>query len=539
MMAVSFISGCGTKSSPTNNGNKATSTSANSEQSSTEGESGSNAALQPITVKIALPGDASVIPNTKEPFFEEIAKKTGVSFSEITFVTAPYVDKYSVLINAGDLPDVFMIAGVDADTINSKLSKTGNLLNYKEYLNQMPNFNKYVTKYEDEFNVLLRDKEQNLYVAGVINDFEMIDVAPLYRKDIFDKNKITIPKSNDELYQTLKTLKSIYPGSYPLTVFQGNTNGGGIHDLLGKYRWGGYMFNSDTGVVYDKTSDKYVYSPAKPEFREALEYFKKLYDEELLDPEFISANGADMWVDKIVNEKSFIGFWYIDYSSRVNPVGRENNPDFHESAFAPITKDGSKPKFRVGYSTTANGMCISTKSPYKDRLIEFVDWLYSDEGIAMIGMGLEDITYEKDTSASSGSFPYRFTSAVRTYDNPDGKAVSELIKSPTYASFVNITSVFPAFFFSTLYGSSEIGKDKDFVRANCDIADKEFPPSFTTAQNDERVRLESTLLTFVEENATNFLIGRKSMDKYDDFLKQLESLGYKKLEDIYNTAAKN
>ena len=63
-------------------------------------------------------------------------------------------------------------------------------------------------------------------------------------------------------------------------------------------------------MYFDEASKTWKYSDTAPETKEILDFFNKLYNEKLLDPEFLT-NTQPAWTQKMTNGKSFVTYDWI------------------------------------------------------------------------------------------------------------------------------------------------------------------------------------------------------------------------------------
>ena len=81
----------------------------------------------------------------------------------------------------------------------------------------------------------------------------------------------------------MKKLKEIYPQSTPLTL---KTKEETFKTM--SYSWG--MIAHEP--YYDEAAKVWKYTDTDPKYKEMLDFMKKLYDEKLLDPEFLTMTQA-------------------------------------------------------------------------------------------------------------------------------------------------------------------------------------------------------------------------------------------------------
>lgn len=149
----------------------------------------------------------------------------------------------------------------------------------------------------------------------------------MYRQDVFEKEGIQAPKTYDELHTALKTLKTKYPDSYPLSVRYGQ-----IPDEMNSSMTVNY--GTGEGAYYDYDSKEWRYGPTEDNYKEMVGMWKQFYDEGLIPPDFLSLQ-TKQWQDMVSTGKSFVT---VDYISRVdffNNAMRKENPEFNMQFLAP------------------------------------------------------------------------------------------------------------------------------------------------------------------------------------------------------------
>ena len=147
--------------------------------------------------------------------------------------------------------DIFR--GMPLTEVN-KLGSQGALSPINQYLDQLPNFKKLYA--DDPANKWVlsswSDENNNLYTWPLYGLNQDMNHGFLYRKDVFDKLGIQEWTNTDEFYAALNALKQAYPHAYP----------------------------------YASKTWKSAYT--QPEYKDMFDFMKKLYDEGLLDPEYVT-----------------------------------------------------------------------------------------------------------------------------------------------------------------------------------------------------------------------------------------------------------
>lgn len=307
------------------------------------------------------------------------------------------------MIAGGKAPELEFTNAFDATFVDT--AKSGAYVNIYDHLDKMPNVKAYLedpVNAEDVAKFLISEGE--LYNIPVHQDggSPSTNNAFLYRKDIFEKNNLTFPTNQDEFYETLKTLKTLYPESYPFVLrrMSGNIQGaqgfghlwGGIHLLTGNY---------STIFTLDANGEYYLGTTSQA-YKEMAEYFIKLTNEGLMHPSTMTLDN-DQWYATFTSDTSFITYDKIDRMPTFQASGVELNSDFQIAAAAPFnfgSYAATTDVVSVGFpSTTGYSYAIGNTSNI-DNVCTYLNWLYSDEGYLMTNWGIEGVSFETDADGN-------------------------------------------------------------------------------------------------------------------------------------------
>jgi putative aldouronate transport system substrate-binding protein len=184
------------------------------------------------------------------------------------------------------------------------------------------------------------------------------------------------------------------------------------------------------------------------------------------------------------------------------------------------------------------GYALGLNNPNPEAAVRFLDYIFSDEGVELFWVGREGVTYEivdgsyqflpevleavEQTVAEGGmeppvalwklygfGFPF-FTTSARPAPGPMLDAYKGLIISEEVAAAEEMTAP---------YQSELISR-----------------PVFTPEEADELATLNADIKTYRDETLTRMIQGDLSMDEWDAYVAQMEQLGARRVEEIYNTA---
>jgi len=468
---------------------------------------------EPVTFSMLIPSHASW------PFQEDwyvldlIQEYTNADF-KITYVdTSGFTEKANLTMASGELPD--MISMLDGSIVQ-QYAPQGAFINVLEHLDEMPHFKAW---YEENQQYALN----YLSADGALYTFPQQGVEEtnrrgwLYRADVFEELGLEIPTNKDEFYNVLVKLKEAYPNSYPLAFrsFAGTMN---QMNMLAPV-WGtSFMDTEDNRFFgYDYDSGEWSFGPTSPEFKEMLEFYNKLYKEGLLLPNFLTIDTKG-WQDVIANSDSFIT---LDYLSRIdffNNSMRESNPEF-SIAYMPPPAFNNEIGNQFAYSTKAlENIAVSSQTKQLDKVLSYIDWLYSDEAEEILTWGRPDELY---TETSNG---------VRSWK-----------EFSTAAEMKQATGLETFGFYLRYNFDGELSTFTPECRSATEEARKyDLPQQPILAYTEEEQNVVNTIginvQTFVHEQVSKFLLGERSFDEWDSYVAEVEALGLADLKAVHESS---
>lgn len=323
-------------------------------------------------------------PANDKMVIKEIEKRTGIKVNVLNYSSATYQDKLKMTIATGKLPDIFH--GLKAAELK-KIGQQKAVVAINDYVDMLPNFKKL---YVDENPTVVKsfgDQDGKLYSWPIYNMNRDVNHGMMFRKDIFDKNNIPEWTNTEEFYQALKKLKEIYPDSYPLAS---KTKENIFRDL--SYGWG--IGGISYPAYFDEKDQTWKYAPTSTEHKEMLDFMKKLYNEGLLDPEFIT-DTPDSWTSKMTTDKSFVTFDWIGRLDLFYNQVKAQNPDYNLRYGNPVGPTGNirtLPKIDTDF-----GIAVANNEN-KEAALKLLDYLSSPSGAALVTLGVEGETFNFDAN---------------------------------------------------------------------------------------------------------------------------------------------
>lgn len=314
------------------------------------------------------------------PAIKHMGDQTNTDIDLVFIPHGQYLDQLRIKFASGDIPDVYQAFGIaDAEAIQNGLA-----LELDDLLDQYgPNLKKNVP--------------QSAWDAVTINGKIMAIPTPalrnapaervlFVRKDWMEKLNLEIPKTSDELLAVLRAFK------------EGDPNGNGTPDEIPftsreKFTWmenitGMWGVNLSSFSVYN---DEVIPSFIHPNTKKALEFLRTLYEEKLIDSEFMT-NTSTIWIQKIQSDRVGMwdhnptngGVWYRDVRKSL-----PDNPDVDVIAIpTPVGTGYSGPVGRVEQPVN-KAFIIFKQSKNAESVVKFFDWLATEEGNAYAAYGAE------------------------------------------------------------------------------------------------------------------------------------------------------
>ncbi len=338
---------------------------------------------EPVTFTIMVPEHPSQQVNPDGEKYKAIKEATNVTLDFEVVPQSVYKTKKRAAMAAGTVCDIMYVEQSDLQ----EYASSGIFLKLDDYLEtELPNF--YDIIKDDE--TWARTKiDGNVYGLTILNVgvYPNGAKAPVIRYDILEKNNIAMPTTYDEWFEVMKRLKTIYPDSTP---FSGRSAGINMLSNM-EYGMGCYV-----GFGYNQKTGQYQYGALTEEYLPVLEFWIKCWNEGIIDHNWASLD-SNTWDAGINNNKIF--FWYDNagFASSQTTALKKNDPDALMQIM-PLMANSAGEKQGVVYAKHQykTYYALSASSQQKDKLLKFMNWCYSEEGMYICNYGKEGKMYTKD-----------------------------------------------------------------------------------------------------------------------------------------------
>jgi len=541
-LLISIFAGCGQKEAPIDDSQKQTeqpekpAENKDQEQTPTESEEsdvpeylnaeGFPIVKEPITLKGFGEKNVSHADWNEMLVFQEYEKMTNIKIEWNTPPVQGYQEKKNVLLASGDIPDIFYRANL-SPTDEVVYGTQGVLIPLNDLIDKYaPNIKALFEKYP-EIKKSITQPDGNIYSLPQATDSLATRVQKNWiNKKWLDNLNLDVPTTIDEYYEVLKAFRDKDPNGngqkdeIPVTdAGKGNRM---FAQLIGSWGLGNKGTSGVNPPYVDLGPDGNLrFYPIDPRYKEVLEFINKLYAEGLLDnmvfvlesPEF-TAKG----------DQGIIGGFFNGNSSEI--IGQKYMEDY---VAVPALKGpyGDQLWGDVQGTVQATGtFAITNICKYPEAAIRWIDYFYSEEGVRLLRMGVEGVTY---TKLPDGGYQISedFT------NNPDGLSFPQAMGriSPWPGGGV------PQFILEEhekvrLHQSCFDGAE--IVKAY--LPDEVWKFTFTAEEIDQLTALQSDIHTYVEEMRVKFVIGEEPLSNWDNYVNTIQKMGLDELMKIYEKA---
>ncbi|MDF2667991.1 MAG: transporter substrate-binding protein [Paenibacillus sp.] len=349
--------------------------------STSEGDNGNKD--EPTKLVFMTTGDvaaAGVKPDDR--IIAEINKTLGIDLV-LKVVPENAYDKINVAMATGDLPDVVTI-NYPSNSL-SQWIKEGLVLPINDYLGSMP-----TVKQKLESNLSWTAVNGKYYGYPFIEN-EKSNYMLAYRADWLDALGLKPPTNLDELYNTMKAITTQDPDkngkndTYGFTSRKPVTAGLDFVFYANGMPYGDWALDESKNVI-----PKFEH----PSFQKGMAYIKKLWDEKLIEPEFM-LNDIPMKEQKFYQGKAgMMDANLFRHVNRIETSLQKVNPQGKLGYMGPPAgPDGKAGMAGVQKSGLFTAITKNAKNP--EKAAKFIEFMLSAKGRELLQLGIENVHYTK------------------------------------------------------------------------------------------------------------------------------------------------
>ena len=463
-----------------------------------------------------------------------------VGWNDVTGVDVNWIDlkgdQLSQVMAGGDMPDAICISwGVDKNVVY-EYGKAGKLVNFAEYLQYMPNFQKMLQAYPQALTNYLNE-DGSFYSlpaqsAGVGAPANLLYV----RDDMVEEAGLTMPTTIDEFKQFILDMQKYYEGKIDGFKALNFLMGG----EWGYIEWNGYMDNFFFPVFgkealqtgYDLVDGKVVLGCTTEQYKRYIEFISWVYASGACEQDIFSADCTAANKAKTANNQAAIF-----------PASSVNANNFKSgvvelSLIQPLTSQWQDQLIWTN-NTVPDWMlnCINAELPEEDiiTLVQWFDAAYATE---------EDPLNEEGTIYGN----YLYLGEKNVHWRETGEGTYERINWEEYktpSEWAN-NEVCNASLYSSWFQSIEKANTAFYCK-QVEVRDKLWPHLverwstsglfLTEDESLDSADVNTELNLYMESAFAKFMTGEWTVEKnWTEYMNDLESIGAIDLIDTYQAA---
>jgi putative aldouronate transport system substrate-binding protein len=490
-------------------------------------------ATEPLTFTIAMLSNTVYPYNANWPFFKYLKQMTNVSFNPTVIPGTDYNTKIGALINGGQAPMIIpkTYPGQEAQYVAG-----GAILPVSDYVHLMPNFQDKVAKWNLAGDLdTLRQANGKYYLLPALLQSVWQDYTLGARADILDKLSIPTPGTWTGVQSMMLAMKHAHPGQYPLSDrWNQPTPGGNFLNVLsqayGTAAGWGYQAPAN-GAYWDASSSAFVFTGTMPQYKAMVTFANEMYNQGLIDPESFTQPDT-LALQKLTSGKSFV----ISENAQYVVTDQAALPSGQSIVKIPLPAGPlgkTLAENASGRISSGGGVMISSKalsSPNFTAMMQFIDWLYySDAGQLFAKWGVQGVTYTG--SVTDGTF--KLAPDVDWAGlNPAGTKKLNVNYGFFNGVFANSTGTTQLL--DTQFPAAELEFQKGM--ASWGISPLAPPAPLTTTQQQTATLTGTTLMDTVQSQTLQFILGKRPLSQWDQYVSELESQGASRFVSLYNQA---
>ena len=448
--------------------------------------------------------------------YQELAKRSGVEIEFIHPSIGQEKENFNIMLASGDLPDLIQYDFAAYKGGVTKAIDDGVIISLNDHMDKAVNYKKVLEEHPDWKRQVMTD-DGTIYCFASLNGDEkgLCWQGLQIRKDLLDKAGLPLPETIEEWDKALRAFKDMGI-QYPLTL-TGTNHNSAFSGAFGI----GERFYQENGVV--------KHGVCEPGFKEYIEFFKGWYADGLLDPDYFAQDGKT-FDSKITSGKAAAYFAPAGGGmGRYLPVLQNTNPEYDLAGCKfPVMNKGDIPRFGVkSFEFTPNlSVHISAQCKNPDAAIKVLDYGFSEDGHMLYNFGVEGVSYNMENG-----YP-KYTDEV--LKNPEGlnvlHAMAKYVASVYGGPFVTDDRYYEQY--------ASMPQQREAV-SNWSVQDdaQRIPNvSFNEAETDVIASKQTAVNSFISENLLGFITGKKSMDEYESFTKEVREMGLDDIIAVYQSA---
>ncbi len=486
---------------------------------------------EPITVTMWMGVNPNVLKITEDigndcVLWNELATRTGVHLDFTVVNPDTESEKFNLMVASNDLTDIISNATTLYTNGGEAAVADEILIDHLPYLTEelTPQICKLMEAYPDAVPDALTDSG---WLAGMPQLSMQTEATqafgPLIRQDWLDELGLETPETYDELHDVLTAFKDQKGADAALALNYAAT---GINNgLVQGYGINGLVADAAMSEPFYQIDDQLMYGPIQPEFKEYLTMVHDWYQEGLIWQDFMSyPDFQNPPTDIILADRCGVFYGEVTYIATLQNSSTNENfnlvalPDF-------VQNPGDTIPFKEERSYTASTpWSISTQCECPELLMQWCNYMYTDEGALLCNYGIEGESFTFDEN----HVPV-FTDLV--LNNPD--------MSTTVALFMYCMDRGPFYRDETREQSGYTPAQKeasDIWTSNLTVGRGIGTTTLNTEESDRVNQFYGDIKTYIEQSVLEFVIGNRDLSEFDAYVEHIKGMGIDEVTACYQDA---
>lgn len=466
-------------------------------------------AWPPFLSEISEPSDAAM--------FDKLAEATGVRLEITAVSTETASDDFMLRCASGDLTDMVQNAATQYTGGGAKAIEDDVILDLLPLINEYSvNYYNIINSDPNIYKNVVNDEGQVPSLIGMYTDYYYTDQGFWIRQDILDKTGLSIPKTVPELDAVLDAFKNLGLTDSLVVLSEGKC------DLL--------------EVAYG-ASDRLVDGKIQPgaltdNYRDYLKKLHEYYQKGYISVDFVTYNESDTKPPQDVVFNDMAGIFKEDVAAIAGYLNSTNTPGFDLQPMGQIRLNEGD-RLDTGFigvkAADKYSLSISTQCSDPKLAIQYMDYLFSEEGHMLANYGIEGETYTMENGQP------QFTDLI--LNNPQGfdwQLCQSLYINPGFPCLTDLSVQ------EMTYTDAQKAAVPTWVEAY-DSSDETMPNerwlSYTTEESQHKADLQNDIETYQTEMRLKFITGQLDIDaEWDNYCAALEGMGIHTMEQINQAA---
>lgn len=445
----------------------------------------------PAEIKIYMSDLNMPMPAKDDPRIKYMEEKTNVDLKAEYLPHGQYLDQLKLKFASGSFPDVYQSwSGPEPELVEA-----GKILALNDLIDQHgPNLKKLIPQAAWDAVTLKGEILAIPQPAGTASSQVMY-----IRKDWLDKLNLKVPTTSGELLEVMRAFRD--------HDFNGNGKKDEIpFSMRENISWGDNIFGMwGIGTAWTEYyhNNEVILGNIHPNVMKGLAYLNTMKEEKLLDSEFLT-NNRSVWEQKI--KAGLVGIWnhVPNLITNWNTDLKASIPDQNPEVIVIPTPQGEGYDGPVGsrWSPIAKTFIIFKDAKNPEAIIQYFDWLASEEGQLFTELGIEGDTFFRATS--------------------DGQITFDANKAKEIAW---LEALYKIHGYNAETTKIKMADDEAFEKLNAayEIANTQGWPNESIGMPP--IADERNMTTMFREIAAKVIIGQSSLEDYEKFIEAWRAQG--------------